>query len=248
MLKAIIIEDEYFFRESLIKTFPWDEFGVSVCGSADNGNEGIIILREQQPDFAFVDINMPGLNGLEFIKKGKCLSPDTKYIIISGYGEFSYAQEAISLGVIKYLLKPLRHEELKETLRELITNKICSNEKNEQIGAGCNDCYSVIVKKAIAYIQEYYQVQDLSVEYLSKELHLNYAYLCSVFKRDTNITINKYIKVYRLQRALELLENSDENISEIAWNVGFQSTNYFSKCFKKEYGISPSEYTETYRK
>ena len=107
--------------------------------------------------------------------------------------------------------------------------------------------HNPFVDKAIRYIQEHYDDPSLTIEVLSNQLHLNYAYLCSVFKRCMDMTINRYIKQYRLEKAKELLDTTQLGIAEIAAAVGFQNTNYFSKCFKKNYGISPSDYESSIR-
>lgn len=82
------------------------------------GEEMVNRIRRDLPDLAFVDIRMPGLNGLEAIKAARPLSPQTKWFILTGFPEFDYAQEAIRLGVSGYLLKPASPEELKEILND----------------------------------------------------------------------------------------------------------------------------------
>lgn len=531
MYQIIILDDEFLFRQTLVTTFPWQDYNIRVCGEAANGKDGMLLLERIQPDIAFVDINMPGISGLQFIREGKQRSPRTKYIIISGFSEFSYAQEAVDLGVIKYLLKPLRFDDLKATLdallvtidsenlkkqhiaslsrqnsqylvslrRQFLSQLLAYGEKNlaQPIADTCDylqlpwakcdyfqivligtlrQCNSIAMKdpefdrvqllstlqvytlpfdnqvcethdgliamllasdapidtdilgtelqklqiflseqaqtplcfgicppvqqisdlpgaatlackallrnrlrsdrmiqfydtganmhpvsipenfrtapllaaivaaertqideqlemmqmrlhaahispqtlseiylnflrgflsvsnkleddvlakellaelrtitstmqpeqfisslhawsrrlassaaqqpvtrhnpfvdKAIRYIQQHYEDPSLTIDVLSNQLHLNYAYLCSLFKRCMDMTINRYIKQYRLEKAKELLDTTQLSIAEIAVSVGFQNTNYFSKCFKKNYGISPSDYESTMR-
>ena len=86
------------------------------CREATTGEQMVNLVRQDLPDVAFVDIRMPGLNGLEAIKAAKTLSPLTKWFILTGFPEFDYAHEAIRLGVSGYLLKPISPAELKKIL------------------------------------------------------------------------------------------------------------------------------------
>ena len=119
MLKILLADDEELFRESLKQLIMWDKLNAVLYGEADNGETALELMKRQPPDIALVDINMPKLNGIDFIKKSKAVCPDTKIVIISGYDKFEYAQKAIRLGVSSYLLKPINEQELDECLRNL---------------------------------------------------------------------------------------------------------------------------------
>lgn len=118
-MRILIVEDEYYFRQALkkyIEKYP-DEF--EVCDEAKNGCEGLDKLLELQPDIALVDITMPLMNGIALIEKTVQAKIRTKMIILTGYGEFEYAKQAISLGVQDYLLKPLQADELYKSLKKV---------------------------------------------------------------------------------------------------------------------------------
>ena len=116
MIKVLVIDDEPMQRQGIVRLTPWGDFGAEVVGAAGSGMEGILLAREHRPDVLIVDIKMPGLSGLDVIARLR-EELDAEYIILSGYGEFEFAQQAISLGVCAYLLKPLDDEELAAAVR-----------------------------------------------------------------------------------------------------------------------------------
>lgn len=118
-LKAMIVDDEYYFREALKKTVPWEELKIEICAEADNGETAIELVKQLSPHIILADINMPKMDGLEFIKQVKTFNKETKIIIISGYDEFNYARQAITLGVQDYLLKPISEEDIFQRLLHL---------------------------------------------------------------------------------------------------------------------------------
>lgn len=120
MWKIAIADDEPKIREGIRELVESFDLSLTVCGEAKNGLEALEIVREQQPDIMLVDICMPKLNGLQLLEKIKTMCPDCRTIIISGYNEFTYAKEAVSLGVYSYILKPVQEQELYETMKKLL--------------------------------------------------------------------------------------------------------------------------------
>lgn len=103
-----------------------------------------------------------------------------------------------------------------------------------------------IVAEIKDVIDKNYYKPDLSIISISNELHVSRAHLCSVFKRNTGKTINKYITDYRIEKAVEILKESDTKLYEVAISVGFTDQNYFTKIFKKKFKMTPSEYRRKY--
>lgn len=112
MLKVIFVDDEPLIREGLKGVIDWNQFGYEVIGTAENGRTGLDMIRFHRPDLALVDIKMPGLNGIDMAEQAKKEGLQTKFVILSGYSQFAYAQKAIQLGMESYLLKPIDEEEL----------------------------------------------------------------------------------------------------------------------------------------
>lgn len=131
MIKVLVVEDEFMVRKLIIQLLPWNEMGFSVVGEAEDGLDAFQKVEELQPDVVLMDINIPEINGLELTKKVKDFRPDTDVVIITGYSDFSYAQEAIRGGATDYLTKPVNTEELSSILMK-IQKKIQSrsHEKN----------------------------------------------------------------------------------------------------------------------
>ncbi len=119
MLKIMIIDDEFYFREALKVSLPWEELGFEICGEAKNGKDALEKVAGLNPDIMIVDINMPIMDGLEFIQSVKDKRIESKFIILTGHSEFNYAKQAVQLGVNNYILKPVNEEELKNSLFEI---------------------------------------------------------------------------------------------------------------------------------
>ncbi|MCY9660147.1 response regulator [Paenibacillus chondroitinus] len=119
MIRTVIIEDETLIRKSLSKLVSESSLGFDVIGEGANGVEGFDLVKSAHPDLLITDIKMPQMNGLDLIKNIKSLGIHCEFIILSGYGDFSFAQEAIHYGVSDYLLKPIRPEQLRQTLHKV---------------------------------------------------------------------------------------------------------------------------------
>ena len=122
-MKALIIDDEYFFRRMLRQHPVWARLNISVCADAADGAEGLRLAETYQPELILADINMPLIDGLTFIERLRKTNSSAKVIIISGYDNFEYAKQAMRLGVSHYLLKPVRDEELEEVLTQTAAQK-----------------------------------------------------------------------------------------------------------------------------
>lgn len=116
MLRIAIIDDEFYFRSALKANMPWAENDMTVVGDANDGESGLRLILDEKPDVAIVDINMPMLGGLELIQRAQEAGAECRYVILTGYDEFKYAQRAVSLGVSNYVLKPVDFEELMQVL------------------------------------------------------------------------------------------------------------------------------------
>lgn len=130
MWKVLIADDEPKIRQGLKNALETFGLPIQVCGEAKNGVEALKKAEETRPDILLVDICMPKLSGIQFLQEVKKLELDCKMIIISGFNEFSYAQQAISLGVSSYLLKPIPEEELKAELESVM--KGLENERKDR--------------------------------------------------------------------------------------------------------------------
>lgn len=130
MIKVLIVDDEFIIREGL-KTFPWSDYGCEVVGEAENGEEGLLAIRALQPDIVFTDIRMPGMDGLALAKEIELEFPHIAILLLTGYDDFSYAQEAVRLGIRDYILKPTDFQVIGEMLQKLIDSIHATQAKQE---------------------------------------------------------------------------------------------------------------------
>ncbi len=131
MIRILLVEDEYYFRQALKIMLSWETLGMEICGEADNGREALEKVKTLKPDIALVDINMPVMDGLEFVQALKETDCALKIIFITGYSEFNYARQAVQLGIYDYLLKPVKRDELEKTVLNL--GNIIKKEKSFKI-------------------------------------------------------------------------------------------------------------------
>jgi len=131
MLKVVLVDDEPSVLEGLRLFVNWRQLGYEIIGQATNGASSFSVIRDLKPDLVICDIRMPGLSGLELIEKvNNEMSPPPKFILLSGYNDFTYARRALQLGALGYLTKPLDAEELERELSRV--SGIIENERNEK--------------------------------------------------------------------------------------------------------------------
>ena len=119
MLKLIIADDERVIRETISNLIDWKSLDAELIGLCSNGLEAYDMIIDESPDIVLTDIKMPGMSGLELIRKISETDLDTQFVILSGYGEFEYAKEAMKYGVKQYVLKPCSQSKIEEAIREV---------------------------------------------------------------------------------------------------------------------------------
>ncbi len=249
MFKVLVIEDERIIREGLILAIPWLKLECEVVAQASDGEEGIKCIESFKPDLVICDINMPIINGLEMIKK-TIHKYNYKAIIISGYSDFTYAQEAMKYGIQEYILKPVNHHELSSAIERLTSQIRERNTYQELISSlekkmnviefkGDNEV-SWIVRKMIDYIKENYAkkiiMQDLVDLCMQSATSLHQA-----FKKDTGYTFNQFLNRYRIQMVITEIIKDEMPIHACALKCGYSDMKYFYEVFKKITNHSPSE-------
>lgn len=258
MLKVVVIEDEIMLRKGLLYTTPWEEWECEVIGHADNGLAGLELIRRVRPDIVVTDIKMPGLDGIEMIRRASG-EADCEFILITGHSEFEYAKSAVDLGVLGYILKPIDDEEFRRTVRKaadriaekrqigrVLTERpeaiVGEVEKFIQPDAAAHNRY---LDLAIQFIHDHYR-ENITLKDIADHLQISESYLTKIFRGKTSYSVVEYLTQYRLKRAIELLMDAGVKIYEIAEKVGYQDSRYFSTLFKKEMGLTPSEFRNYY--
>lgn len=249
----LIVDDEPRTRQGLKKVLDqWCEGKYQVI-MAENGEEAIHIVGRQQIHVLLTDIRMPEMTGLAMLQQIRAQGQTPVVILISAYSEFAYAQEAIRLGVVNYLLKPISKSDLidavenalgveaKQTratiIEKVVDDKLLQvNEKSQTAGER--------IREAIHYIDTHLQ-EELTLKELADYIHLNPSYLSVLFKEQMELTFSEYVTRQRMQRAKELLISTSLPISDIAEQSGYRTAKYFIKIFKEMEGITPSTYRKS---
>ena len=133
MFRVMIIDDEPIIRKGIRSIINWKQYDCEVCAEASDGEEGKSLIEALRPDILLTDIRMPGTDGLAMIRAVKDLVPDCKIIILTGYRDFDYVQEAIKLGVFDFVLKPSKIEELTAVLSRAISELKCLAKRTEEL-------------------------------------------------------------------------------------------------------------------
>ncbi len=239
MLNVYIADDEVWIILGLKKLLDKLNIGAYVIGTANNGLTAKEEIGHFKPDVVFADIRMPGLSGLELLQAIPEVSPESKVVIISGYAEFSYAQEAVQHHAYDYLLKPIKPEELSRVMTAII---------NERDGVTDEERMPVVsdrmIDNVLSEIREHY-MEDISLTSLSAKYNISMGHLSKLIKEQLSVNFSDYIASLRIQRAKELLRDDSLSIQEISEIVGYNDYFYFTKVFKKVEGISPSKYRKS---
>ena len=119
MYTVIVAEDEERIRRGIVKNVKWESAGFRVIGEAENGADALEMVEQLEPDLLITDIRMPFINGIELARQIREVRPAVQIMFLSGYDDFSYAQEAIQYNIISYLLKPISAEELEKELNKV---------------------------------------------------------------------------------------------------------------------------------
>lgn len=256
MYKVVIIDDEPIIVRGLQKAIKWEEIGCSVVGTAANGIEGIEVIKREKPDILISDISMPGMDGLSMIAALKSEFASMEITILTGYRDFDYAQQAIKLGVCRFLLKPSKMDELEEAVTVMLENlknktkeealEKAGNDEDESKEMGTEEVLdsaasSFIVKNALAFIEENYK-ERLKLADVADNVYVSQWHLSKLLNKYTGQNFSEILNNVRMEQAKKLLENPSLRIGDIAEEVGFLDMAHFSRVFKKQVGVSANEY------
>ncbi len=248
--KILLVEDNDDLRFMVKEELKHDFYVLE----ATNGQEGYNIILEEKPQLVICDILMPVEDGISMLKRVKennnvntipifmltaKNSEETKIECLS-LGAADYIEKPFSLEFVKWKVKNIliSRQELKEKYSKIITSEpsdieVESNEER-------------FIKKLIQIIEDSMDDNLLSVEYLASEVGMSRANLYRKLQAIVNDTPVNFIKQIRLKRAAQLLKKNKMYISEVAYMTGFNNQKYFSKCFSKEFGKSPTEYAKQF--
>lgn len=268
MYQLLIADDEPIERKVVCKVIEKYFPGQIEVIEAVNGREAVEIFTEKPCQILLLDIEMPGMNGLDAAEKIRRLNSDCSIIFLTAFDEFDYARRAITVRALDYLLKPAADGEivtaLEEAIRRADENERKANQKEEadrkrerEQKNGVREATDkieeiderhsenlrqIIVRDHIRkYIEEHYR-EDLSLQDMAGLLHYSDAYFCKIFKQCFDKNFLVYLSEFRIEKAKELLEDITINIKDVGVQVGYPDSNYFTRVFKRNVGVTPTEY------
>lgn len=218
MYEVMLVDDEKLIIEGLKNIIDWDNIGLKVRETAQNGDEALKKFKEKHVDIIVTDINMPKLTGLELINEIKKINSTTKFAILSGYDEFAYAKEAIKYGVENYILKPIDEEEFKGALIKMVNDlDYKKNEKNNVLDKN---------RKLIQYINNnidesyIYEIEDsIGIEFKNRNYTISDIIINSNNQEEGNYSnINEIIDKYTTKEYEILYKNDGQVILINSWD------------------------------
>ena len=244
--KMLIVEDNQQIR-AFIRSIFQSQFVIS---EASNGSSGLKLLEKQIPDIIISDIMMEPMDGITFCHK---LREHQKYlhlpiILLTARTSSIFKIEGLDSGADAYITKPFDAKVLKAQVNNLLRSRTALRKYyHNQITQAPQDTIlpteeAVFMDKLIQVVEERLGKENLTAEALAEMMAMSHSTLYRRIKTYTGESINSFIRAVRLKKAAMLLTNSSLNISEVAWDVGFSDVNYFGKCFRKQFQMSPSDY------
>jgi len=245
----LIIEDDADVSK-FIKTCLNEKYRIM---TASNGIEAFEKIYIDQPDLIISDVLMPGMDGFVFTKKLKtdirtCHIP---LILLTALSSHEHKIEGLETGADSYIAKPFNKKHLEVRVARLIEGRqqlrkhyqqdvITQFVKENKI----SQLDSNFLKKCNAIIEKNLTENEYGVEQMSVEIGLSRVHVYRKIKHLTGLTVSEFIRNIKLKKAAVMLQESGKTIAEVAYETGFSSPSYFSKCFKDLYTISPTEFVQ----
>ena len=249
--KMLIVEDSVEIMNLLVSVFsPVYDVLTASCGE-----EGISKARKEMPDIIVSDVMMPGMSGIEMcrILKDKIETSHIPIVLLTAYALENYVVEGFSMGADDYVTKPFNVKILVARCDNLVRGRRRLQEKYRNLPETSVSILSgdtkdqTLLEKAVSIVMEHIDDPDFKIDVFAHELGLSRTYLFSKIKGLTGQSPNEFITTIRLKEAVVRLTGSkEENISEIAYSLGFSSSSYFINCFKARYGKTPAQYRKEF--
>ena len=252
MYQILVAEDESLERKVLCKTLKKHFGDLCQIHEAKNGREAVEAFLIHRPQVAILDIEMPGVTGLEAARQIRESGHPCMILFLTAFDKFSYAREAITLRALDYLLKPCQEQELILTVEEALHlyDRLGANPEavlrgDIADGAGEEDLadrrMGQIRENIERYIREHYST-EISMQSVARAMNYSDAYFCKLFKQCFKVNFSAWLNEYRIDRAREMLQNTRLSVREVSTACGYSDANYFARVFKRVTGKTPSEY------
>lgn len=237
----LIAEDEMPTRRGILNTLKEWSQGKHELQTAENGVQALQFFRDRPVDLLITDIRMPGLSGVELLQALRDEEREVISIILTGYAEFEYAQTAMKLGAVNYILKPVEPDDLVHAVEEALAK---AGTQHQPV-IGLQQPASVkneFIRKALQYMHKSISNPSLGIREVAEHVHLSPSYFSALFKDAMNVTFSDYMIHNRIELAKQLLRETDRKVYEIAEAAGFNSSKYFVKAFRNLEGVTPKQF------
>jgi len=218
----------------------------------DNAAEALTMAQTKDVSLIICDIMMPGMDGMEFCEKIKSdiKTSHIPIILLTAKTATESKIKGFEKGADEYISKPFSTKLLKARIGNLIEQREKMKKKIERLNLEPSKITPTsldeqFLRKTIQIIEKNISDNDYSIDDLSLSMGLSHDNFYRKVKNLTGMSAAKFIRMIRLKRAKQMIENTDYSISEILYEVGFSSPSYFAKCFKKQFGVSPTEYQKS---
>lgn len=241
MIRVVLIDDEAIILEGLKKVVDWSGFGCEVVATAQNAQSGAEMIRRHKPQIVFTDIKMPDQDGLTMLAGLKSEFPAMEVTVLTGYRDFSYAQEAIRLGVTRLLLKPSKMDEINEAMRTMTANLRAAGLTREDAEEEDKPAGSFLVREAVQFMEQRF-AEKITLQDVADHCYVSQWHLSKLLNRHMEKSFYDLLNEIRVKRAQLLLADPKLKIGDIGERVGYCDPGHFARTFKKITGMSAYEY------
>lgn len=235
--KVLIADDEELVRSSLSRYIKNHCSSVDQIFEAGDGGTALELMIKNVPDIVILDVQMPVYTGIDVMRLSKESGLAPVFIILSGFNEFEYAQQAMHYGAKEYIMKPVRAAELASLVNTFADGE---DSKNAEIP---DENLSTISRSAVKFIDDHYS-ENISLSVVANKLGLSSSYLSTKFSQDMGMGFVDYVNKVRIEKACLYLKQGYYKVYEISEKVGFNDTKYFTKLFKKITGSTPKKFMQ----
>jgi len=258
--RVLVVDDEPIVHGMIARIVDGSSLPLTISGFATSAEQALEMAVELRPQICVLDILMREVNGLELGNQLRDALDDRPLLIyLTAHRSFEYAQKAIRLGAVDYLIKPIRRQDVLDTLGRAV--KVLEAERLDTLekerlkdylgsvlpavvpsgGPAARSRGESIARGVRDFVDVHY-AEHLTLATVADHLNLSAGYVGSLFKAEYGISVKAYLRRVRIARAKSLMNDPRLNLSEIASRVGYDDISYFSQSFLDETGVRPSEY------
>ncbi len=227
MYKLLIADDEPLERTALAQIVGVEFAGRFEIQETENGQAALEASHTFRPDLILMDIQMPDMNGIDTAKEIMQHYPDTKIIMLTGFTSFQFAKECVCIGAMDFLVQAAAADAGVDRVG-------CVEDKDLED----TNIWANIAKE---FIQKNY-TKNLTMDDVARQVGFSTYYFSRLFKQSFGVSFVDYLTTLRLEAAKNLLRKAGASVKEVCVQVGYSEPNYFARVFKKELGLTPTEY------